>query len=232
MTRLLSRLRLALLLVALPACGVSPQPSPPNLDVDAVAEPPTGGVGLPAFTGLVDPPEGVVVVTHLDGTEPPVAEPVRDDGTFSVTAIGPIGNEHRVQARAGAARSVPVDLVGEGEPATLSPAPRPLADCFVVSPAFEVDFGDVPVGGRAERRVSITNDCGAPLTLMTPRLRIASPAFEVLDAPTEIPDGEAVELVLAATPTEAGPVEAVVFLESSSPTPDRRPLTLFATGRE
>lgn len=223
------RLALTLLLFALPACGVSPQPSPPNLDVDSMAEPPTGGVGLPAFTGRVDPPEGVVVVIHLDGDAPPRAEPVAADGRFSVTAIGPIEDEHRVQARVGAARSAPVDLVGEGEPATLRPAPRPLADCFVTE--LELDFGDVPVGGRLEQRVTVTNDCGEPLTFAPARLRTDGP-FEIVSAPTALADGEAAELVVAATPTAPGPAEGIVFLESTAPMADRRPISLFVDGRD
>lgn len=237
MTRSLRLFSLILALFA--SCVVSPQPSPPNLSAGNVTtDDQTGdiidGTRVRGLPGAVDPAEGVVVGTNLDdATRAPVAEPVREDGSFEVIIPGSRAGELRVQARNGSARSTPVDFVLDMDNAVSLSDPRPLADCFLVTPVYELDFGDVRIGQSAEARVRIENaGCAGDLELLAPRIREAGSPFTAIGEATLVPVDGAIEIVLRVAPTELGAIEGTVFVEAIAPERDRRPLTLFVRGIE
>ena len=133
------------------------------------------GARIVGGPGAVEPPVGVVVVTNLDSTDPPVAEPVQPDGSFSVVIDGSPTDVRRVQAREGGARSVPLDVVGNFMDSTLTTPERPFEGCLVLEPGYEVDFFEVSRGETAQARVRLTNTCGVTLTFEPPRLRTPGP---------------------------------------------------------
>lgn len=233
-TRWLALVLLAAL--ALGGCVVSPQPSPPNLHPEGVTlrDPSSDvidGIRLIGEPGTVDPAEGVVVATSLDADVPPIVEPVRDDGSFQIVVGG--SGEHRLQVRDGSARSIPFDFVIDVASLTLAPAPRPLEDCLVLEPAYELDFGDVRAGASAERQVRIENGCGSEVTLAPSRLRESAAPITTIDGELTLPPGGSTAITVRAAPTgPGGAVEATLFVEAIAPMRDRRPLTLFVRAIE
>ncbi|MFK7990630.1 MAG: hypothetical protein AB8I08_31700 [Sandaracinaceae bacterium] len=217
------------LLLGLSACVGSPQPSPPNLEAEFLgaqsgrATDIIEGVRVFGNEGSVLPAEGTVVVTVLDGENPPVAEPVRADGSFEVLLPAAfVNDEIRVQVRNGGARSVPLDrIIGEDELLV----PERVA-CLTVEPEFDAE--EVRLGERREFTVAIDNQCPEARTLST-RLRTDG-AFQIADAPTELSAGTRADIVLTVMPTELGITEQTLFVEATAPTSDRRPVTLFVTG--
>lgn len=215
-------------------CIASPQPSPPNLSPEGISRRSNhtdvmDGIVVFGQPGTVEPAEGVVVVTNLDQPFDPAVEPVLVDGGFMVLTEGLITDEYRIQVRSGGARTVPLDVVGNLDDATLAPAPRPLADCLQLMPAYELEFGEVRVGERVEETVVIRNECAQNVELLEPRFRESDTPFTAGNAGTIAP-GEAREIVVAAVPTTPGSFEATLFVEATSPESDRRPLTLFVRG--
>ena len=213
-------------------CVGSPQPSPPNLETPGISRRSNpadimDGILVVADPGTVRPAEGVVVLTNLDRREPSVSEPVLADGSFEISVRGMPDDEYRLQVRSGAARSTPFDFVGAVGTPVLSPAPRPLADCFSLEPGVELDFGEVAVGERTEDTVVLRNDCGEPLRLTTSFLDPGAP-FDLSTDSLTLEPASSGELTVAVRPIASGVLEAVVFIEAGAPTPDRRPLTLFA----
>jgi len=214
-------------------CAVSPQPSPPNLQPqgielgDGAPELSDSALVLVGQPGTVDPPEGVVVATALDGTDPPRVEPVRADGSFSITSR--LDGELRLQVRSGSARSAPLDLVLGGSGVT--PAPRPLESCIRATAAgvaaLAHDFGDLRVGAATELLVTLTNRCDSELALSA-RLRTDSPAFRLMATlPETLPMGASITIPVRAEPAAPGVYEDTLLVDVSAPVTDRRALTLL-----
>ncbi|MDI1451058.1 hypothetical protein [Polyangium sp. 6x1] len=224
-------LRLLAASLALGACIVSPQPTPPGeptLLADLISP---GGpmdmsetvrfVGEP---GAVTPPEGDVVVTDLDTTELPTVLPVAADGSFDITVPGAATHEFRVEiVGPGGGRSKPVDLVLNAAATAFEPGPRPLADCLLLDPALSVSFD----GAGDTKNIVVRNECADELSFLAPRLRRGAAAFGFL--PTEpfllAPGGETTVTVDASA--QANERVDVLFLETTGAVRDRRPLTLF-----
>lgn len=224
---LLSDVLRLVLTLALFGCAVSPQPTPPNLDPqrimgtggpEAVSQPTVNGAA-----GAVDPAEGAVVLTNLDRDVAPVAEPVRADGSFVITVAGALTDELRLQVRSGDVRSEPLDVVSiDGE--VYMEAERPLAGCFMVDPAYELDFG--VVRSSARRSIELRNDCPDRVEL-APRFRMGSTAFSLEGMPSGVDPGERVEVIVVASAPVGAIDEETLLIEVSAPMVDRRPITLF-----
>jgi hypothetical protein len=216
------------LALGLAGCVVSPQPNPPSLDPQTISveEHPAGFghrivVGGP---GSVFPPEGAIVALNLDGAAPPAAEPVNADGSFSISIeLRAPEQEIRLQVRNGGVRGEPLDFTA-AVVGPITPSVRPLADCLHLEPALEIDFGasDDPVVATVE----IQNDCDRDLSFLPSRLRSTGP-FTVTADVTTIAEGEAAVLRVGAAAPSRGAHEDVLFVETSDPPGDRRPLGLF-----
>jgi hypothetical protein len=230
--RTLARLLVALV-VALPGCIASPQPSPPNLTDAAIGYGDSGadimdGHRVTGRPGAVEPAEGAVVLTNLDEERAIVAEPVRADGSFDVIAQGVPGSVFRLQARNGSARSAPFDFTIAADARALVPVEPALEGCFVVAPAYELDFGDVRVGTSVDRTLRVENRCPDAIELEPTRRRETSSPFSVVsDATATVPPGGAATITLRVTPLTPGALEGTIFVEARAPVRDRRPITLF-----
>jgi hypothetical protein len=216
---------LAVLALGVAGCIVSPQPNPPSLDPQTITVylDPAGimdSVEVRGAPGSVFPAEGAIVAVNLDSTEPPTAEPVNADGSF--VAIVRIGgdDELRVQVRNGGVRSEPFDFRFRLD-GTIVPSERPLADCLRVAPALELDLGTRLMGS-----VAVENACAHAVTFLPSRLRAAGPFDVVTDVSTLAPGASAL-LRVSAHPAP-GAREDVLFIETSDPPGDRRPISLFA----
>ncbi|WP_437804162.1 hypothetical protein [Sorangium sp. So ce693] len=229
---------LAVLLVACVAgCGVNPIPEPPFERPPALAGDVVGAVcdecdgaplkltGAPGSVTDAD----VVWAVNLDGTAPPVVAPVAADGSFALDIDGLRGDELRLQARRGALRSEPVDLIaGRG---ALELSPRPLAGCFEVE--RELALPEAAVGAMSSSAIALAHSCGAPLAIDRIALRAPAPEYslEGTAAPVVLEAGSAGELRVVYRPTEAAARgEEVALIEVSSPEVFRRAVTLFVAG--
>ncbi len=173
--------------------------------------------------GAVDPAEGAVVLTNLDRDVPPVAEPVRADGSFTVTVGGAFSDELRVQVRTGDSRSEPLDIVSV-DGSFYMEAERPLAGCFTADPASELDFG--VVRGSERRVVELRNDCPDRVEFEA-RFRMGSTAFTLEGMPSGLDSGERAEVTVVANAPTGAIDEETLLIEVSAPMRDRRAITLF-----
>lgn len=214
------------------ACTGSPVPEPPNLDPPDLGriEGMPGSSGTTVITGAAGAaPAGTILwAVNLDGTGPPATTAVGDDGAFTVPLLFADGDEVRMQVRdADGERSAPVDAVAPA----MTLAERALADCLLLEPAGELDLGTVTVGEEATDVVRVTNDCGAEATLDV-RLRVAGGPFGLSPSgPLALADGDAADVAVTYRPTGPGSSEAILFIEASTPSADRRPVTLVGEAR-
>ncbi|WP_437648817.1 hypothetical protein [Sorangium sp. So ce362] len=224
----------ALLVACVAGCGVNPIPEPPSapaLAGDLVGAFCDGCDGAPVELELAGGPGSVkdaelVWAVNLDGAGPPVVAPVADDGSFALQIGAVRGDELRVQARRGAARSEPADLVVES--GVLERAPRPLADCFQVEP--ELALPATAAGAAVSRALRLVHTCAAPLAIDAIALRAPAPGvlLEGATAPVVLEAGEATEVRVVFQPVEDAAREEVLLVEVSSPEVSRRAVTLFA----
>ncbi|WP_437760908.1 hypothetical protein [Sorangium sp. So ce1389] len=225
---------LAVLLVACVAgCGVNPIPEPPAApELGEV----TGDVCMVCDTGQVDLAGGpgsatnadAVWAVNLDGTAPPTVAEVGADGSFVLSLDVRLGDEVRVQARRGEHRSAPADLVvADG---VLKPAPRPLADCFLVEP--ELELPDTAIGEVSTVALRLEHSCADPLAIDAIALRAPADdlALQGGPAPVVIAPGEPLDVRVELRPRAAGPREEVLLIEASSPAATRRAVTLLGRG--
>ncbi|MDI3284328.1 hypothetical protein [Polyangium sp. 15x6] len=226
-------LRLLAASLALGACIVSPQPTPPEeptLLADLVS---TGGpmdmattkrfVGEP---GAVTPPRGNVVVTNLDTTDAPGVATVAADGSFDITVDGTEMHEFRVEiVGPDGLRSKPLDLVLNAAGSAYEPGPRPLAECLVLDPAFSLSFD----GAGDTRSLVVRNDCPDELSFLAPRLRRGQAAYGFdPTAPFVLAPGGA-QTITVDVGSQANEQVDVLFVETTGAVRDRRPMTLFVT---
>lgn len=209
-------------------CVVSPQPSPPaepSLDGSLIGAPDIGllvtEVVFEAAAGAVDPPMGVVVVTNLDTTDPPVLAEVLPDGSFSVSLGGQRSDAFRFQAKQDGRRSQPVDRTFN-EFGAVVPVPVGLP-CFEVEPEAWIAFD----GSGDAHDIVVRNGCDVAVTVAPPRLRRgvgpanANRTFLVDAIP---PGGSSVIPMQADGGGEER--EDVVFLDITAPEAARRALTI------
>lgn len=227
------------------SCIVSPVPQPPNveppeLDVTGVDGIWCDNCDAPALRlvgpeGAVTHPEvteGLTVwAVDLDRTSPPWVGAVANDGSFVVHVDGGGIDVYRLQARVEIdgvlARSSPVDVTFEGDPATPRELEHPLAECFEVEPWPELDFGVASNGDFEE--VEIRNLCDEALIVDRAAMRSPNDVFAVVgDPPTVVEPQSTVVVEIELIAEEPGMVEAILNLAVSGPGVDRRDLTLFA----
>lgn len=177
--RLLARLAPALgVLVA--GCGdaktATPLPEPPMMDLGGVSvdgnvstmlsPAPVTFLGEPGSTA----PGATVHVTNLETTDRVVATTAGADGGFAISILASAGDELRFQAIDDGLRSAPVDARLDSA-FDLVPTTRPA--CVGVSPGYDLDFG----GRDSTSSVTLTNSCGADITVSASRLRLGSSEF-------------------------------------------------------
>lgn len=217
--------------IALAACVVSPQPSPPEDDPellgDGISVVPDGAEDFTeillfeATEGTVDPPRGAVIVTNLSRSEAPSRVAVRSDGSFSVALAGFPGDRVRFQVDQDGLRSDPVDITvdatGQGSGVTPDEAL-----CFVIEPEKYLQLE----GPGDARNIVLRNECGTTLGLGAPRLRRGQGPFTFSPTePLEIPAGESRILTVRA-PTLAGEDEDVLFIDIVDPEPSTHAITV------
>lgn len=226
----------AALMTLLQCCVFSPIPEPPTLDppklslVEITLDIRSNGVivEIEGNAGSAEP-GAVLWVFELSSTLETVQTNVAADGSFQTSIESNIFNELRLQLREGERRSEPVDIL-VGENGELLDPPR--AACLVVDPPRELDFGSFPASNQIiSESISLRNDCGEVM-LIDHLFRASSPVFSVETAtPITLPanDGSAIDLTF--TPQEVGTAEDILFLEITSSFTERRPISLFGTGR-
>jgi hypothetical protein len=224
-------------------------PLPPNVNPDDVdglvgAHPcelpscdPLPALELQGEVGSVANPEGATIwVVNLDGVEPPVTAPVEPDGSFNIIVDGDIdvlqagglSEEYRLQVRTDDDRSEPIDFVADLSQRTLQVSERPLAECFTIEPATELDFGSVSAPSSLE--IILRNDCAEALTFEAVRLRAPTASFLAGTGPGSLDRGQDASVLVEFEPEHDGLLEEIMMVEASSPTRDRRPITLSGRG--
>ena len=214
------------------SCVVSPQPSPPEATLvgDLIGLSPgvelvAAVIGFQGGPGAVDPPEGVVLVTNLTGTDPPSIADVAADGSFVIAVPGQPGQSFRFQAKSGNTRSQPVDIEVGSSGAGISAVDTGSA-CLVIDPAAWVSFdreGEL-------RSVVLQNRCEGVATLKAPRLRRGLGGFSFSSVSTVgVPAGS-----VATISVQAGPgsePEDVLLLDVTAPFTATRAITLTVSDR-
>jgi len=221
-----SRFLLSMCFVAA-GCVVSPQPSPPDfvLDGDRIGLRPgvelvASVIGFEAGPGAVDPPEGVVVVTNLDDASAPSFAAVQADGSFAVAAPGQSGQRFRFQAKSANRRSQPFDVAVGSSGEDLS-ALASAAACLTLEPSLWAALD----GAGDARSIVIMNQCSGPVALGAPRLRRGVAGFSFSPTgPVNLAAGAVTTITIHAGP--GAEVEDVLFLDASTPTLERRAVTL------
>jgi hypothetical protein len=209
------------------ACIGTPQPDPPDLDLEGVPSPWRGGtldvIGSP---GNVRAGDALAWGVNLDTAEAPITAPLALDGTFRLFGLGYEGDTVRIEIRSGDVRSEPVDVVLAE--ARLTPIEPPLGHCLELEPVL--DLGAAPAAGtRIDGMVLARSECTGELAIEV-RVRVAGP-FEALSAPTVIaPGSDAVIAVRFTAPASGSAFEEILFVEVASPVRDRRAVTLSARG--
>lgn len=220
--------RAAAIIVLLCATGCvgTPLPQPPALEApraERIDYDVTGSTlrffGAP---GTVAPGIPTLWVVDLDAAEDPLLVPVAADGSFASGLAVRDGDEIRMQARDGDARSRPVDVrvPVSGE------IVRPTEGCLLLDPPFELRFDDTSAGAGSEGVILVTNTCGVEARIETADLRRPARFAVSTTVPLVIPDGGSAELTIEFTPGSSGLHEEILFLQVSSPEADRRPITL------
>jgi hypothetical protein len=106
---------------------------------------------------------------------------------------------------------------------------RPLSDCLLFEPPYELDFGTVAAGVDRTRSLTLANECDVGVSIGEVRLRDPGAAFE-----PPPPDSTILEpterrvLEFRFTGGSTGLVEEVAIIEIASPVVGRRPITLRA----
>jgi hypothetical protein len=211
--------------------NISPQPEPPvrsifDIDVgqveakvDSFSNNPAGLRGGP---GSAAPPGATLRVVNLEDTTDPRETLINDDGSFEVLFSVAIGDEVRLQIFADGQRSDPFDVRVEDDEAPPVRADRPLT-CLKLP--LELDLAS----GSGILRVE--NTCTASVELSAPTLRrpvAGLVAGEGLSWPATLQPGERLDIVVEADGSATFPLEEVVFVRATSPSVDRRPITIRA----
>jgi hypothetical protein len=214
-------------IVMVTSCGISPKPEPPDsvpiIDLSQVtAQEPSDGnpLAIEGGPGAADPPGAVVRATNLDSQSPPLDGEVAEDGSFSLDLELMFGDEIRLQVIDGAHRSEPADfVVGSGKSPALPPS-RPLENCWRLSPAKQANVETVS-------SIVVRNDCEEEVSVEAPWSRRSVAGLTIGDAltwPAVMAPGASITVTFEVPPAE---FEEVVFLRSTAPETDRRPITLY-----
>lgn len=232
--------------LALAACTVSPLPDPPTLapvnpnvvivnpgcspdpEISSACD---GGFHISGRQGAAEP--GTIVwAVNLDRPFAPVTDLVDADGSFDVATQGNVEDEVRLQLRADGLRSNPVDVRGVAIDDTVVLAVRPLADCLVADPPFELLFGQASVGTQSVETITIANDCSAAALVDAVNLRAPTTAFILRSGPMMIGPGSSATVEVEFAPDDAMTFEEVLLIEIATPERDRRPITLVGIGTD
>jgi hypothetical protein len=155
----------------------------------------------------------VVRAVNLDSTDAAVSTTADEQGGFHVKVVLMEGNELRLQAMVGAARSAPADFTF----ANMMFSPSPRDACLGFTPGLELVFA-----APGTRALVVRNDCTETLTVSEPRFRLGLPDFQVQTAlPVDVAAGSSASIVVAEPAAAMGEREDVLFLT----------LTLGATAR-
>lgn len=232
LSRMVLVIGLGLAATAAASCVVSPQPSPPEaiLQGDLIGLRPgvelaATVVGFEAGPGAVQPPRGVVVVTNLNGADPPSFADVQPDGSFSIAVPGQPGQTFRFQAKDGPTRSEPVDIEVGSSGATTDSALTSLP-CLVIEPSAWLSLTGVGETGA----IVLRNECASTVVLNPPHLRRGLAGFTFSSVPSVgiAAGGSFAVTVHAGAGSEA---EDVLILEVTSPATTIRAVTLTVADR-
>ena len=209
-------------------------PEPPSLDPGLIGLAPVGAVVLSEprllpIAGLpgAATPGASVRVLDLDTRDPAVSTTAASDGSFALLVPVRSGDELRLQAQTGGARSEPVDLIYRSVELadTLEPSPR--HDCVTLDPGFELAFA-----GSVSRSLRVQNACSGPIVLSAPRFRLDGADFELESVlPLTLPAGSEGLLDLTLLRPAPPAREDVLFVDISlDGRALRYPIGLYAPG--
>jgi hypothetical protein len=206
-------LRPALACALLAACNVSPQPDPPNFDVDRIEYTEDMLRGEP---GAVLAPAGQISILAFTGMDDPVLAPVQPDGSFGPVAWAPaLDSRTRLRQVGAGDPGAPVDIVRAGDRAA---AVEPLSPC--VELPLVLDLGAEMMGFEEIRPVPVTNNCPEPDEIMVAddtRIRQGTEGFMLLPSmppvPFGVPPGLTRTLPVRFSPVGPGPAEDLLFVD-------------------
>jgi len=222
------------LFACLSKCGINPVPEPPTLqtinppNTDAITLIPdpsmaTDDVDILGEKGSVEPGAEVWAV-NIDGTQPPVTTQAHADGSFTLTLQALPMNELRLQARMGARRSLPIDILTPAGPGPANPTIRPEGTaCLLILPEFELILPLPTSSEPPSATIQIENDCASDITFQSIFLRIPSESF-VITAPSKVSSGSSAFIEVQ---TFGSAAEELLLIQFES---DRRPITLVSRG--
>lgn len=232
------RRRYTLLLVALlafaGACGISPQPEPPNFGAEVWIYPNMILVDdviiIEGRPGAASPPGALITAFNLNNTEPATTAVVAANGSFALQLVGTTTDTYRVQIRDGELRGLPLDLIPNGEGTEATPVVRALAECLIVEPGLDLNFVDTPLLASSGSTISLLNDCATPFQLAPPP-QLRSPdttSFVVSVAPgmETLPAGGRSDILVRFEPEVPGDVEEILFITLTSTGSERIPISL------
>ncbi len=213
--------------LALFGCAISPKPEPPEVSFDlggVRADQITAGIGdldLVGGPGSAKPPGAKVRAFSLEATKLPEEATVTADGGFILPGIATAGQEVRLQLVTDTERSEPVDIVMGARGEQCAPAIRPLASCLTLVPPKELDLASAS-------SITVRSNCTSAVTLTAPRSRRTLPELALganVTWPATLVAGDelTIEVQLNAP---AGFDEEIFFIEATSPSTDRRPITI------
>jgi hypothetical protein len=81
----------------------------------------------------------------------------------------------------------------------------------------ELDFGPVLEGTQKTQPVVVGNEGGAPLTIISTSIATGSSVFNVASAPSQIQENETAQIVVAYSPTGAGPDQGSLVVTTDDP---------------
>ena len=187
----------ALGVLGLAGCDISPQPAPPGNSPEIRAEAITvttvdsTSVELRGTNGAA-PKTTTLSLANVEIGGADGAIDTDADGAFSIVLPGQLADVFRLNAQTSQG-SAEIDVSGTTSGAAAVEIAPAYKDCLAADPV-PLAFGPVAFGAPLEQRaITLTNDCGAPLTITAVSLRDGGEFVLLGPGPGQLP------LVLPAT---------------------------------
>lgn len=181
---------IAISVLAVSACDISPQPVPPpeereiRVDVNLISiepAPEPESVVIVGQPGAATPGSEAVEVSNLDTPGIVGGGPVASDGGFILTLPGTFDTTFRVQANLRDIYSMPVDVRGGGVAGPVKETLTPFDGCLIVRSPRELAFPPTPVGGVKVEPIEMFNQCSFDIMVTGQMLTYGNASFVAFD---------------------------------------------------